>query len=294
MPPTPRRTSIGYCRRDPLNHVTPKSRGRHLNGSEVGYCHALQTCIFAHKNAATESFRSICQLLLAKAAAHDANPDLERAVDILLRRETTKFHCFVSFLAHWIEVDHDEFDMSPIEERILPIRLWLDVRFSDWSDNRCLDCTGFRKYQLIHIYKAFGLRPLCRGHDKPHIGVCTGFSNPSGSDCRYLFHPEELFLFFMTKCRTGDTNKDLVNDKFGGEVNLWSYGYPWMVFHIDERYKDVIGHQHLLKYLKDFPRFHDAIERFSSKSKVHHVHGGGGWTSPGLARLPWWLFGLVD
>lgn len=297
MPPAPRRTSIGYRRRVPLNHATPKSRTRHLNGLEVGYRQALQTCILGHEDAARQSFRSIRQLLRLKATAHNTNPDpdLDCTVDLLLQAESSKFHCYVRFLAHWIEVDHNEFDMSPLEERVLPIRPWLDVRFSDWSNDRCRDCTGFRKNQLIRIYKAFGLRELCRQHDEPHIGLCTGFSNPSGSDCRYLFHPEELFLFFMTKCRTGDSNKKMVNDKFGGELNRWSYGFPWMVFYVDNRYKDVIGHQHLLKYLKDFPRFHEAIEQFATKRKYHrNVGGGGGWMSPGLAHLPWWLFGLVD
>ena len=92
MPPAPSRTLIGYRRRVPLNHATPKSRGRHLNCSEVGYRHALQTCILSCEGAATETLHNIHQLLLVKAVAVDTDLDLEHYVDNLISREIAKFH----------------------------------------------------------------------------------------------------------------------------------------------------------------------------------------------------------
>jgi hypothetical protein len=57
----------------------------------------------------------------------------------------------------------------------------------------------------------------------------------------------------------------IVDTYFGGDYNCWSYGYPWMLRYLDERYKDIAGHQGLTRFVADFPRFHRAIEGARSR-----------------------------
>lgn len=120
--------------------------------------------------------------------------------------------------------------------------------------------------------------------------------NPSGKSwSRYLFHPEEIFLFLMIRCHTGRTITELVDDVFGGECNRWSYGYPWILKYLDCRYQNIIGHQGLLRYLKDFPKFHKAIKHYVTKAKVHDRNDGGRpWRSPGLSIMPHLTCMFVD
>lgn len=301
MPPAPRRTAFGYRRRLPYHLATPNGRkGKHLSCLEVDFRHSLQQCILAHVDAVHRSAGNIRQLVLLQAAVRCKRSRrrrslvLQKRVDYLLQTEAATYRCHVEYLAHWIYVDHEHHDMSPLEETSLPLTPRRDVRIGDWDEDHCSEWTGFTRYQLVRIYRLFDLRGICEAEQTDAIGVETGFSNRDGSPTRYNFHPEELFLFFMTKNWTGDTNRELVNDKFGGYCNRWSYAYPWMVFHLDDRYRDIIGHQHLLKYLKEFPRFHRAIEQFVQKRKPHCSHDGPDWVSPGIRRLPWFLFGLID
>ena len=67
-----------------------------------------------------------------------------------------------------------------------------------------------------------------------------------------------------------------------------------MVFYLNDRYKHILGHGHLLKYLKEFPRFHEAIKRFCMKRKIHHENDGTVWTSPGLSDIPWLVCAMRD
>eukprot|EP00956_Cyclotella_meneghiniana_P015451 scaffold23728_cov90-Cyclotella_meneghiniana.AAC.3 len=98
----------------------------------------------------------------------------------------------------------------------------------------------------------------------------------------------------MTKCRTGKDNKEMCIDIFGGCEMRWSYGFPWMLKYLDQRYRDILGHQGLLRYLDQFPQFHRAIEREMQRPKVKYdVHGNANHY-PGLAHSPFWMFGYID
>ncbi|KAL7524503.1 hypothetical protein ACHAXR_002236, partial [Thalassiosira sp. AJA248-18] len=111
---------------------------------------------------------------------------------------------------------------------------------------------------------------------------------------RYLIHPEELFLFTLTKVATGRTNQSIIDEYFGGDYARWSLGYPWMLRYIDERYEDIIGHQGLARFVTDFPRFNRAIERFVQRDRTHENIDGSFILIPGLEFLPFDIFGFID
>jgi hypothetical protein len=76
--------------------------------------------------------------------------------------------------------------------------------------------------------------------------VSTGYRN-------YHFDPKELFLFVMTKFKLGYGNTALCNLIFGGHSSWWSFGYPWILKYLDERYDRTISHKKLRDYVNDLP-----------------------------------------
>ena len=87
----------------------------------------------------------------------------------------------------------------------------------------------------------------------------------------YRIHPEEVFLFTLTKLATGLTNIMIVDTYFGGDYNRWTYGYPWMLRYLDERYKHVAGHQGLTRFVGNFPWFHRAIEEYVQRDHLREL-----------------------
>ena len=92
------------------------------------------------------------------------------------------------------------------------------IRIDSWTEQECYDFTSFTRDQLRRVYDLFGLAQLAAQTDG-YIRVFTGHRH-------YLFHPEEIYLFFMTKCRTGYGNREMCNLLFGGDPSRWSFGYP--------------------------------------------------------------------
>jgi len=69
-----------------------------------------------------------------------------------------------------------------------------------------------------------------------------------------------------------------------------------MLFYLDERYRDILGHQGLLRFVGDFPRFYDAI---AQKVKQNYVHDEDEQNNThdetdGLRILPFDIFGFID
>lgn len=316
MPRQPYRSPItGRRRRVPQRHATPKARSVYgLYTAEVGLREGLQKCTLYHNRAANRSLQKIRRLLLIKLVLNrqqeedvststaiitlpSSRTSAATSLDCLLRIEGAKYRRYIHRITKWVRLDHQLFDVSPLDEtRVFVCKPWRDLRLGDLSEEESLKKTGFRYYELVRIYKCFGLREYCRSDGSNVIGCSNRHMNPSGrSQSRYLFHPEELFLFMMIKCRTGDTITELVDNVFGGEYNRWSYGYPWILKYIDHRYRNIIGHQGLLRYLKDFPKFHEAIKHYVTKAKVHHRNDGGRpWRSPGLSIMPHLTCMFVD
>ena len=129
--------------------------------------------------------------------------------------------------------------------------------------------------------------------DEELIPLETG-DDVDGTPTRYLIHPEELFLFTLTKLATGRTNISIVDEYFGGDYTRYSYGYRWMLKYIDERYTDVIGHQGLARYVRDFLRFNRAIETYVQRDRRRENMDGTYTIYPGLEFLPFDVFGFLD
>ncbi len=66
-------------------------------------------------------------------------------------------------------------------------------------------------------------------------------------------HLEEVLLFTITKLAIGMSNHMIVDTYFGGDHNRLSYGHPWMLHYLDDRYRNIVGHQVLLRFVQDFP-----------------------------------------
>lgn len=66
----------------------------------------------------------------------------------------------------------------------------------------------------------------------------------------------------------------------------WSFGYPWIVRYIDDRYKNIIGYQGLARYRDKFPCFNRAIEEHAQKDRAIENMDGSYTTVPGLEFLP--------
>jgi hypothetical protein len=109
-------------------------------------------------------------------------------------------------------MDHLLFDITPEEEALdLEFMPCQHIRFQSWDDQKCLNYTSFRKHELLEIYRHFDLVSQVDQQDGC-IRIPTGY-------IAYKIHPEELFLFFMTRFKKGWTVLDMVNNVFGGDHN---------------------------------------------------------------------------
>jgi hypothetical protein len=110
----------------------------------------------------------------------------------------------------------------------------------------------------------------------------------------YNFDPEELFLFSLTKCCHGYGNKEMCINVVGGNEKRWSYGFPWMLIYVDQRCQNIIEHQCLLRYVHQFPQFHQAMEREMQLPKTHYDTNNNPIHTDGLLFIPFLLDSLID
>ena len=74
-------------------------------------------------------------------------------------------------------------------------------------------------------------------------------------------------------------------------MDLW---IPLDFFYLDLRYRNIVGHVGLLRFLPQFERFRDAIQQYSQKDRWYHDHQGNVTWVPGLEKLPYNIFGWID
>ena len=67
-----------------------------------------------------------------------------------------------------------------------------------------------------------------------------------------------------------------------------------MFFYLDLRYRNIVGHVGLLRFLPQFEQFRDSIQRFCQKDRWYHDHQGNATFIPGLDALPYNIFGWID
>jgi hypothetical protein len=186
---------------------------------------------------------------------------------------------YLDFLYHDIPlVEEDSHHLHDFPRQNIP--------FDNGSSQECYFYTSFQKNQLLWIFRQFGLAQLAAQNNRS-ICVFTGFQY-------YHFDPKELFLFMMVKCKLGYRNTALCKLIFGGNSSWWSFGYPWILRYLDERYNRTISHEKLRDYADDFPKFYKAINHFIKKTSQHHFHNGTAVEHQGLKFLPWSIFGFIE
>lgn len=247
----------------------------------------------AHCGAARSALRMLPPLILLSVLVQSnvitpAVPNAAIAISLLLRLQYAQYALNSTRLARWLRLDHQYHDIPLQEENDhAPCRLERqDIRFISWTNQECYDFTSFTKSQLLRIYSLFGLAQLA-AQNNGYVRVPNGYKI-------LLFHPEEAFLFLMTKCKTGLSNKVLCDLIFGGNASIWSYGYPWLLRYLDERYEDIIGNQVLTRYVDQFPYFYDAINKYIQKTHTHHFNDGTAADYTGLRFLPFDIFAFID
>jgi hypothetical protein len=67
-----------------------------------------------------------------------------------------------------------------------------------------------------------------------------------------------------------------------------------MLHHLDNRYKDIVGHQGLSRFVQNFPQFHEAIEEYVQCNHLRKLDDGTMRIVPGINFLPWDIFAFID
>jgi len=153
--------------------------------------------------------------------------------------------------------------------------LWL----ANLNGVQALKMTHFNQSQMRHIYAHFGLAALAAGVGTT-IPIFTGHTY-------YRIHPEEVFLFTLTKLTSGMSNHMIVDTYFGGDFNHWTYGYQWMLRYLDEGYTNA-GNQGLTCFVSE------AIEEYVQRDHIRKLVDGTMPIVPGINFMPWDVFAFID
>ena len=161
-----------------------------------------------------------------------------------------------------------------------------NLRIVNLNDVQALKMTYFSQSQLRHLCAHFGLAAMAAGVGAT-IPIFTGFTY-------YRIHPAEVFLFTLTKLAASMSNHMIVDTYFGGDDNRWSHGYPWMLCYLDKRYRNIVGHQGLMRFVGDFPRFHRAIEEYVQRDHPCKLVDATMTIVPGINFMPWDVFAFIN
>ena len=186
----------------------------------------------------------------------DVDDDINKTTEM----STACLISYISLLDIWISMDHILYNITPEEEK-QPQQFIerKELRINDLSNPQAHMMTHFYHDQLVRLHKLFDLSGYLRSINEECVPLYTD-NMRDNTPCHYLINPEELFLFTLTKVATGQTNQCIVDEYLDGDYTRWSYGYRWMLIYLDRRYEDIIVHQGLVCFVKDFPRFDRAIE----------------------------------
>ena len=296
MPPQPRRRAggRGAVRRAPLRRRNVNARWMHLNAGQIGARSSLQYLWNNHLLMATATTYLATHAIVLRRIINQ--PAVSQALDPVI------YHLIgdvarISQRALTLSATDSWLYDIPLHEYLqaMEFRPRRHLRIGDLqSDNHARKMTGFSVSQLERLYRCFGLRQYVLGNIDRVILVGKGTFRPNGSEHCYRFEPEELFLFTLTKCKTGESNTSLIDNWFGGDYSRWSYGYRWMLKYLDRRYEGILGYAGILRFLPEFPRFRDAIDRYLRKDKVYRDNNGVETIYPGLNGSPFNICGLID
>mmetsp|Transcript_6875 Transcript_6875/g.14327 ORF Transcript_6875/g.14327 Transcript_6875/m.14327 type:complete len:290 (-) Transcript_6875:557-1426(-) len=264
-----RRISNGAVRRAAKRQRSSNSRGMHLSAAEIGTRQVLQR---RWAFDIVSGGQTLCDLSVSIfLRSHIPVPQFTAAIDQIIDMLTLQAVAYLVQTQQWLRLDSDLYDI-PLQEYLQnrEFRPRQHLRIDNIeSDLHARKMTRFNLHQLRRIYDCFGLDDYCRSMNTDFIRVYTGHDNQRGVPCCYRFHPEELFLYSLTKIAKGNTSDDNVDHYFGGAYSRWCLGFPWFLYYVDERYKDILGFQGLQRRVAEFPRFQAAIESYLMRDRTY-------------------------
>ena len=163
------------------------------------------------------------------------------------------------FQCYWIAVDSVVGDI-PNEEETEEI-CYSDPQFW-WVDDFMFEDharveTNFTKEEIRLLMDLFELDPV-------EILV----PRPDGRF--HHFHREELFIYTLCHLKAGDSIVGTVGHTVGGRSEgRWGHGYKWMIHYLDERYRPILCHEGLQRWVPLFPTFAEKIRIMLEKPKRH-------------------------
>ena len=193
-------------------------------------------------------------IALAVESVADGNTDMA-AVNAVIDTVSMNLVTYLGLMGAWTTANSILLDIPQHEEEMTKqFATRTHLRIGDLTDTACHKMTHFYHGQLRRLYTAFDLEGYLLQLNVEMLSFYTGYTSPrSGSQCCYRIHPEEVFLFTMTKVATGLSNQRMVDMYIGGDYARWSHAYPWMLKYLDKRYRDIIGHQGLTRVINQFP-----------------------------------------
>jgi len=174
------------------------------------------------------------------------------AVNVVVDTVSVNLVIYLGLMGAWTTANSILFDIPQHKEEMTKqFAERTHLRIDDMADTACHKMTHFYHGQLRQLYTAFNLEEYLLQLNVEMMPFVTGYTSPrSGSQCCYRIHPEEVFLFMMTKVATGLSNQRIIDMYIGGNYTRWSYAYPWMLKYLDERYRDIVGHQGLTRVIQ--------------------------------------------
>ena len=290
--PLPVRGLTGLTRRKAKRDATDYARNMALSHRMVGLRDSIQRGMVMTFMDAEAAYDMIVPLVaLIMILVHNGHNEQATAAVAMLEIEVREYQSNTNIFEALFRMDHEYFDISAEEiANRKTLRLFQEfLRIEDWSDEECYQFTGFTQDQLYDIYDLFGLEEVAEA--EPHIGYIAIHSH---GNHHHLFPPQELFLFFMTRMRTGDSKKKLCSTLFGGHATRFSPAINWIMKYLDDRYERTISHWKLEDYVDEFPEFFEKISGFMQKDSEQYYPNGDRVDKDGLNFCPLPIFGFID
>ena len=282
----------GRPRRAAKRERSKNSRWMHLGAQEVTTRKIVQGIVAIYSVSATNNmFLSGYALALRSTFIGPVPVAVQQTIDYLLACA----NFYNRRASRYTLIDHYLYD--------IPLTEWLytreqtpriNLRLHTIRDDRtAFKMTSFKVPELHQLYDLFGLRQYLLAQNADQIRVGTNTFRNGRENC-YLIDPEELFLYSLTRIRTGMTQEQIIDFYFGGDYARWTHGYRWFMFYLDHRYHSIIGHEGILRFRHQFLEFRQKIEEYCQKDRKYVDHQGNEVWVQGLARLPYGIMGLID
>jgi hypothetical protein len=290
-----RRQRTGNRRRLPKRKMNRNRRNLALSHKQVGFEQVLHKQSIYQGGSAVISLLVLFRLIFVYAFIRN-NSLNDNAEAVLLALSHLQLADFIRYIENFNRCQQIDFllhDIPEDEENNVTDRPRQNICFNSWSDLDCYQYTCFTKAQLRRIFNCFNIAALA-DPITGNIRVPTGQLNNRGIPCCYVFNQEELFLYFMLRMKSGDDHTKICKDIFGGNANRWSYAWRFIIFYLDNRYENIIGHQGLVRFVDEFPDFYDAIQKKVQRRYISDNRDGTYNVTSGLSFLPFDIFGFID